>query len=53
MLCSDYSALHVMNPNQKKCVSLEQPSGKKGPNAPNHEEGHFEKNLSLQFHVFH
>ena len=25
--------------------------GKKAPNTPNHEQGHFEKNISLQFHI--
>ena len=37
----------------KKCVSLGQLAGKKGPNTPNHEKGHFERNLSLSFHVLH
>ena len=31
----------------KKCVSLGQPAGKKSPNNPNHEQGHFERNLEL------
>ena len=53
MLWSGCSTLHVVNPNLKKCVSLWQLSGKKGPNTPNQEQGHFERNLNLQFHVSH
>ena len=51
MPCSGCSALHGVNLNLKKCVSLGQVAGKKGPNTPNHEQRHFERNLRLQFHV--
>ena len=48
---SGYSALHEVNPNFKKFVSLGQLAGKKGSNTPNHEQGHFKRDLSLQFYV--
>ena len=48
--CSD---LHGVNPNFKKCVSFRQLAEKKGPKMPNHGQGHFERNLSLQFHDLH
>ena len=48
---SGYSALHEVNPNLKKFVSLGQLAGKKGSNTPNHEQGHFKRDLSLQFYV--
>ena len=40
-------------PIKKKCVSFGELAGKKGPKTPNHEQGHFERNLSLQFHDLH
>ena len=50
MPSSGCSALHGLNPCLKKCVSLGQLTWKKSTKMPNHEHGHFERNLSLQFH---
>ena len=47
------SALHRVNPNFKKCVSLGQLAGKKSPNMPNQEQEHFGRSLSLQFNTLH
>ena len=55
MPCIGCSALHGVNPNYFpiKCISFGQPAGQKDPKMPNHEQGHFERNLSLQFHLLH
>ena len=53
MPCSGCSILDGVNPNLKRCVSLGQFAEEKGPNMPNHEQGHFERKLSLQFHILH
>ena len=50
---SGSSAMHGVNPNLKKCFSLEKLAGKKSLNMPYHEQGHFGRNLSLQFHILH
>ena len=39
-------------PVKKTCL-IKKFEGKKSPNTPNYEQGHFERNLSLPFHVFH
>ena len=53
MPCSGCSALHGVNPNLKKCVSFGQLAGKKDPKMWKHEQGHFERNLNLQFNDLH
>ena len=53
MPCSGCSVLHEVSPNFKKFVSFGQLAGEKSHNTPNHEQGYFERNLSLQLHILH
>ena len=53
MPCSGCSVWHGVNPNLKHLFRWGNLQRKKGPNTPNHEQGHFDRSLSFSFHALH